>query len=1148
MPILTEQEANAQTPLLPPTVAPKPAAPASGPVPDDRETMGAAFAQSNIIGSVLQKQAFGGYRNFEEKPNYNPYDNNGQDIKGYEEHADKFVKSVSPEQTQNIKDLIDAKNTDEDVLSRAGMNGHAASLAAGALDPLTLTMMLVPGLEEVGVGRLAKVGLTVGANVAFGEAQAAAIAATKPTGDYSEGIIPRIGVNALLAGVLGGVATRVPKDEFDAAAVAADQHVNGPPVPTESTAGAAQVAGTTLQQESIAKGGNFLARTLGRISPVTRIMSSSPEVESRRLAQQLVDFAPTLNKNKEGIATASSVEMEVNQQTNMRHFQQIQEFDRQYLAHKQGGGELSRNEFSHEVAVAMNHEDQHELPEVAAVARWARPMFNLDRAALQKVGALPEEFELLGDKSYFPRVWDQHTVATRQTELENILREHYTNNPLVREAPEPKVEEPKATGEPEKPKPSVEHVPEEETGNHTFKTTNGQLHAQEGQNGYLLTRRNDTLKTAQKNGEGTARLVAADKEATARGLKFGSDISMSRAAMNTWERFARETGAKLKINPHEINPETGNLVSLDPRVPVVEKLPDEPRRSAPVHQEPAEVAAAVRDTIDHITGMVRGTADVGNGLTRPGPLKARRLDLPFDKIKDFLSTDFEHVLSSYNHTVLPQIKMREKFGSVDLADQFQSIGDQYRIKIARAGDNDARKQELYKRQSEDINDLTLLRDRVLGQVGPRGDMSRNVVRAAQLLRSFNYLRMLGGQTLSALPDLGRLVTRYGLLNTVGRTSQLLSGFSKGLMKADAQKMATALDVVLHTRQTTLEGIGNELSGSDKLSRFARNQTNFFTKVSGIASWDAMMRTLSSQLEQDALHTLITKDNVSMLERSKLAAHGIGDTEVGAIREQWLKHGTNEMGLNRARTELWDNQDAARNVEQAVQRAGSSNAFFVGKGDLPGFANSQLGKMIVQFKAFAISSVNRLAIPLAQGLAHGDVHAANGLASMLALGALTYYTKEVAAGRKPDLSPDNLIPEMVQKSGILTYLPDLYDPAAGALHLPRFSKFQDLNPIETLGGASFGTAANLMDVIRRVSKGNISQSDLHKLRQLVPYNNIFYFNRLINMVEGKIGDAAGLKNSPNKSAIDYVNPTQDASPKEHPDKHHLLGVEKIPNAF
>ena len=91
----------------------------------------------------------------------------------------------------------------------------------------------------------------------------------------------------------------------------------------------------------------------------------------------------------------------------------------------------------------------------------------------------------------------------------------------------------------------------------------------------------------------------------------------------------------------------------------------------------------------------------------------------------------------------------------------------------------------------------------------------------------------------------------------------------------------------------------------------------------------------------------------------------------------------------------------------------------------------------------------------------------------------------SARREPDLSPDALITNAVQRSGVLTFVPDLYDPLAGALHLPRFAKFQDLNPLETLAGPSFGTGAALLDTVRRLTKGNISAADLHKLRQLFP---------------------------------------------------------------
>ncbi len=368
-----------------------------------------------------------------------------------------------------------------------------------------------------------------------------------------------------------------------------------------------------------------------------------------------------------------------------------------------------------------------------------------------------------------------------------------------------------------------------------------------------------------------------------------------------------------------------------------------------------------------------------------------------------------------------------------------------------------------------------------------------------------------------------------------------------MSKADAQRMGTAADVVLHTRASSLDGIGDEMAGS-QLGNKMRNATARFTKLTGVAHWDAMMRTLSATLEQDAIFRTITKDNVSTFEKAKLANHGMGEAELAAIKEQWLKHGSDENGLNRARTELWDNKEAASLVENAVQRAASSTAFFVSKGDMPAFSGSQLGKLIVQFKAFAISSVNRLAIPVAQGLAHRDVMAANGLASLLALGALSTYLKDKAAGRVTDLSPHALIPDAVQRSGILSYVPDLYDPIAGMLHLPRFQKFRDLNPLNTAMGATFGAAADTIETIARMSKGNIAASDMHKLRQLVPYQNLFYLARIINAAEGKVDDALGVKNAPNRPAADYFNPNEDIVPKAENDKQHLFNQEAIPNAF
>ena len=1096
------------------------------PKPGMWDTLKGAFDQS-FYGSVYEHTQHPDAPAADDVPGYDPYTSG--DMKGYENNMDDFTHVHSPEQARVVKDRIDDRNAAQDITNRAGWEGHVANLGFGIVDPVTLSMMVIPGAGELGVTtRLGRIALGAATNVGIGEAMAGA---TAEPGHYTDNIGTRIVTDALAGGVLGALTRSVPKAELDAAKATTHEEVTEglpgykpPIVPEESTAGAAAVHETTLEQESIARGGRFIANTVGRVSPMDRLMTQSEEPETRRLAQQLVDPGYMIEKNKQDIPTPPSVEMRVNQQENARNLQIVKQLDQQFSDYKQSGGQMDRGGFSAAIADAMNNGDAHEIPEVGKFAKWMRPMLDNDNSALSEVG-VPMPEQVTGAKSYLPWVWDKYAVLHNQPELQRVLTDWFTANPKRPEMAAARGVTAEAGA----------------VGDHSFKSANGELIAQE--NGkYLQALRNDTAEGARGKGEGTQRHIAMITEAEKRGLTAASDKSVSPDAAKLYAKLKKQ-GYEVTQNPSEINPETGNLVSTTGQ-PVFEV-----KSPGPQYREPAEVTAAVRDTMDHIMGQVHGTADLGIGVKNPNVMKPRSLDLPWELRKKFMSTDVEHILKSYNHTVLPQLEMRRQFGTPDMADQLQNISDRYRVKIQAAGEDKEAVAALTQRHAKDIDDLTLLRDRVLNQTGSRLNESRSMVRAAQLVRTFNYERMLGGQTLSAPPDLGRLVVRYGLARTMGRYAQYLSGAGKGLMREDAQKMGTAADVVLHTRQSTLDGIGDEMAGSDKVARFARDSSNAFTKWTGIAAWDSMMRTLSSQLEQDALHGMLTKENPSEYEIGLMNSHGISTKDLPAIQKEWAQHGSSEFGLNRARTELWGNQTAARKVELAVQRAASASAFFVGKGDMPRFANSEIGKMLVQFKAFALSSVNRLAIPLAQGLAHRDIHAANGAAALMALGGLSYYLKELAAGRQPDLNPKNLAIEAANRSGILTYAPDVYDPIAGMLHLPRFSKFQDLDPTETLLGPTGGTIAQLMGTVGNMSHGIPSAQDFHKLRQLVPWNNVFYLNRLSNAIEGRMSNDFGLRGAKDASFGDYLNPAQDAATQRpRTDNKHLFGIEQIPNQF
>ena len=1200
---VTEEQANAIAGIRPQqAVAPAPTA--ETPAPSGLDFSAAALERNNFLSAAYNRVMNYPDSDAPGVPGYSAYDGNA--LAGYEDHLGNFVDSRSPQQTQVIKERIDDARRADAIIARVGAQGLPSVMAAGALDPISLTLMMIPGLGEANfASRAGRIAAIAGTNVAAGEAQQAAL--TSMSGDnYTDNMLPRVATNALLAGVLGTLATRVPKAEFKGLSESADTAINST-VPSESTAGAAATRDTTLEQESFAKGGAWVAKMDAALprwlaSPTMRVMTSSPVVESRRLVQKIVDLGGgMLEKNKQGIATPTSVEMVTNQIVNSREAQIFRGVDDLFAEHAKEAGPnaLSKHDFGAGILEALSNGDKHEVPQVMKAAKIVRPFFDADHEMLTKI-APDADYEILNKtaESYAPRVWDISKITADRTNFENFLYDHFKNNPKTVPVPEAEVKvQPKAIGEGNaqsfidefhatNPEPAPLGMEGKRVGKANVSVSQDpfdankvhldMLRADEPGKRQGAKALQKTLQLADKHGAtvqldavpvgkggpDAAKLMEFYKE---HGFKLTPELgerTMVRPGLNDRlksiadERVGVE--AKEYTSPEAQAAKAEAIKKLDVAKERVLKeheaaQPVETAKTAvgppkPIFREPGEIKAAVQDTIDNIQHAVRGTADVGTGVRNPKSAKARKLDVTDNAARPWISDDFEGTIKAYLRTMTPHIEMHRQFGSVTLEAELQQVSDAYRVKMAAAGSNDAAKAKLVAQRESDIQDLMLMRDRTLGQAGPRNNESVGVVRAAQIARSVNYVRSLGAQLFSAIPDLGRVVARYGMTNTIQRTAQFaLSSDLRNMAKADMQRIGTALDVVLHTREHSLEGAGSMVDTGDKLNRLAQNATAKFTKYSMIAHWDASIRLLSAQLEQDAMARLVKGENVSAFEKAKLAAHGIGEEDLGAIREQWNTHGSNEGGLNRARTELWTDKDAAQKVEQAVQRAASTNAFFIGKGDVPGFADTQMGKFLFQFKGFVMGSVERLVLPLAQGIAHGDMKAANGLAMMLTLGGLRYYLKERSAGRQPDMSPSSLGPEMLQASGVLAFLPDLYDPLAAIVHLPRFSKFKDHGWQETAFGPTAGMLPILGKLVEDATGGKFTAQDMHKVRQLLPYQNMFYLNRLFNMAEGKFSDALNLKNATHRPALEYLNPAKDTDALEpDQDKAHLFGISAIPN--
>lgn len=1171
-------------------------APDSGIAPNPGEVMGAALRQENLAVSM--------YHRFQEPtiaaavPGYNSI----KDIAGYENYAERFYLSDSPMQTTLIKRRIDQELKDKDVIARAGGWGFAASIAAGLIDPVTLASMAIPVAAPVAWGsRAARIGMGVAAQATLDAGEEIALHANQETRTMGESIL-RIGAGALLTGAFGAIATRVPKAEFERMVTKANAELNAEP-PASSTAGAAAVGyNTTLEDEGIARGGGFIGATIGKVSPLVRVLQS-PIKSSRQLVQRIVDVPFKLGKNMKGIATPESLEAVIRLRKGQMHLDLVNKWDDALREFSEAGGELNHGQFGREVANAMSDGDQHQIPQVMAVASHIRQQFNADRKALQEAGVLPEEMDdVIGAASYFPRVYDHGAIAANRADFEGRLTKWFTDNPkydkklvedLTKKHDETLKLENTAAKERDKAVKASQDaieaaVPAKQAHAASLQAVSTTRDISRKAKGSVedaalkINRRQTALDRAENFRQKRIEQALAEDTPVAKQRVAQAEVKLQRAkaeheAAIAEHQAARETHAKAKDQHVEARAASKEAAmehraaraERDKAVKIAEKsrsefndivgsrkklIEDLTEASTPRLREHAEVQQAVQDTVEKIMGTVRGNADTGR-LGNPSPSKARTLDVPDHVLAPYLVKDLDHVMSGYFRSMTPQIEMRKMLHGGTFEQELNKIKDEYAVKQQALTDgtvnksageikkiNEA-KEVLRKHQAKDFRNLQAMIDRTMGNIGQRGDDGRMFIRANRLIRAYNYTRLLGSQTLSSMSDYGHVMMRYGATRTLAMTGKLLINMAANkIARNDAHGFATALEWVLDTRSNKIADIGDGVPGS-KIDRFAQNATQTFSRATGMATWNSTLKTLSSILEQDAIFRAMTNySKLNAFKKAKFAEAGIGESEMQRVSQQWAKHGEETEGLNRPRTELWDDKEAAQILETAIGKNADIVVTTRGHGDLPLFMDKEVWKTLTQFKSFGIAGVNRLMIPAAQGLAHGDVATANGMLMALALGGMTYVAKEKAAGREPDLSVGRITSEALNWSGILGFLPDLYDPVAGLAHAPRLSRYQDRAPISTLLGPTFGTASELYTGVAGITapaasaaydmlgieapedlsgyKG-LSQKDIHAFRKLLPWQNHFAFRRAINAMEGEVGEALGARNAKQMSFVDRL---------------------------
>lgn len=536
----------------------------------------------------------------------------------------------------------------------------------------------------------------------------------------------------------------------------------------------------------------------------------------------------------------------------------------------------------------------------------------------------------------------------------------------------------------------------------------------------------------------------------------------------------------------------------------------------------AEIRAAVDDTVRNILGenQVLTAENLHSGANA---LKSRRLTTAAAKLDPWLVRDAETVLNRYSRRTIPEIELRSRFGTSNMADQIKAVREEFTVlRDAAAGKPNAEKivKDLAEKETAVVQDLLTVLNRIAGRSAPHDPSSfvRKWVRAQRIIRTYNYVRLLGSQTVSSMSDTGRLIARYGLPKTVQGMAKLLTdGDFRRLTKANMRRMGSAFETMFDFRMQQMADLVDEAGAVSRSDKAIEAVGGAFSRLTLMSQWNEMLKVGVAALEQDALIRKVAANTLSAFDKAQLVRAGVDDANLDRLADMVHRHADTAEALGRLRTELWEDKHMASLMERHIMSLGDEVVLSRGAGDLPAIMDKEIVKTWLQFRTFAIASVNRTMIPVAQGLAMGDAKMAQGVASMLTLGAMTYYAKERLAGREPDLeNPGRLAAEAFNWSGLIAFFPDLWDPVAKTLHLPTFSRFMSRSPSETVGGPTFGSGFNFVaGVMSNLADGTLKQTDIHGIRRMLPFQNLFYFSRLLNAIEGEIGETLGAEGSNRK---------------------------------
>ena len=498
------------------------------------------------------------------------------------------------------------------------------------------------------------------------------------------------------------------------------------------------------------------------------------------------------------------------------------------------------------------------------------------------------------------------------------------------------------------------------------------------------------------------------------------------------------------------------------------------------------------------------------GTSLRGPLRNRVFQIDDELIEEFLENDIEVLGARYVQNIAGDLELMRAFDDVNMDRQIKEIRDWWDKELDNPNLTLKQSKKMTKQKEQDEIDIAGMRDRIRGVYGFQADNIWS--RMGRSARDLNYLRLLGGVTISSLPDVARVVMAEGFVNTFSKGLIPLISNSKTtkLAQEELRRYDVGTDVLKSGKSEIIADVADYAQGGTIVERGLRAGVNQFGKFNLLDYWTAGMKQLHAVTMQTSIFDSLSKGKYD----KRLARLGIDEETSKRMWQQVKKHGTKTDGIWLTNAKNWDEPNLEV-IWGAAVRKESDRVIIIPGQEKPLFMSSEMGKTIGQFRSFIFSATQRIVIPAIQ---RQDQNTLGGVASLIGMGMFSYYLKQTIAGRPISEDPRVWAMEGIERSGIAGILGEInttVEKISGnslglrpLLGVNEFASKQVSRTVsESLLGPTLGSLLSTTVAATNAitSSGEMTESDIRTLRRLIPLQNLFYLRSAFNAAEKAAND-------------------------------------------